>query len=148
MLMHCSNGGLTSFSPTITPSTLPRGTTCATSPSRTLSLPLSLSLFTSCTRRFSKSSGLKRPPARSFDSSSFSLSCALEMPLSSSEKSKGSSDPAAEAFEGDDEASSERGSTRDGFPPFFSKGEVEANVRVEGAFNAEQGICCASAGLL
>src|SRR5580658_6554497 len=61
---------LTSASPTNTTTLLPPfGTTCARSPNRILCL---LSFF-SCTLTPSSSSGLNRPPVRSFDRSSWSL---------------------------------------------------------------------------
>ena len=69
--------------------TLPFGTTCATS----LSLTVSFLPFSGATRRFSNVSGLKRPPARSFERSLRRRSIDASISASSTEKSKGSSLP-------------------------------------------------------
>ena len=77
----------TSFSPTITTTARPPfGTICANSPNFTVSLlPL-----TKCTRSDSRVSGLKRPPALSFERASLSRSIAFWIPASSVETSYGS----------------------------------------------------------
>lgn len=77
---------LTSLSPTITFNTRPRGTTCV----RSAILSVSLLPLTTFTRMFSRVSGLKRPPARSLESSSFSCACALSIPACRPLKSNGS----------------------------------------------------------
>lgn len=78
---------LTSASPAMMLMVLPLGTTCAMSDSRTVSLLP----FTSVTRSDSSFSGLKRPPARSWERSCVSFSIALRMFASRVEKSKASS---------------------------------------------------------
>jgi hypothetical protein len=86
----------TSASPTITTTVRPpRGITCARSPSRTLALPSAPFPRVTCTFKPSSTSGLKRPPGRSFPKSSFSFSNARSIPLSNSEQSNGSWSPAS-----------------------------------------------------
>jgi len=110
----------------------PLGITCATS----LSLTVWLLLLSGCTRKFSRISGLKRPPARSFDRSFFRRSIADAMSASSAKKSKGSSPPAllpeslgAACF-----------SSRAALPPFFSRhGEVLKPLRA--SVTEDVGLC-------
>lgn len=108
----------TSFSPTKTCTVRPFGTTCATSLNRTFD-PLFLS---GCTRKFSNTSGLNLPPARSLERSSFRRSTAAAMSASSAEKSFGSSAGAASFWE---EACA-LDSSRAALPPFLRReGVVE-----------------------
>lgn len=79
---------LTSFSPTMTCTVRPFGTTCARSLSFTFFVAAVLS---GATRKFSSTSGLNLPPARSFERSSFRRSIAVAMSASRAEKSDGSS---------------------------------------------------------
>lgn len=129
MVRGCKNH--TSLSPAIRFSTRPRGTTCAKSPS----LNVSLLFLSSDTRRFSTSSGLKRPPARSLDKSSLRRSWARARAASSSEKSKGSSlVVGADDLEGDEvEEVLSVSDWRDleGLLPFLWREGVVVKVRVE-----------------
>jgi len=101
--------GRTSFSPIMSCTVRPFGITCATS----LTFTVSLLLLSGCTRRFSNTSGLKRPPARSFERSFFNRSIVVAMSVSSSVKSDGSS--FVESLEDEDACFSSRAA----LPPFF-----------------------------
>ena len=111
----------TSFSPTNTCAVRPFSTTCATSLSRTFA-PL---LLSGCTRKFSSSSGLNLPPARSFDKSSFKRSTAAAMSASRAEKSAGSSAGAASFCEADCDLDSSRAA----LPPFLRREGVVVKAR-------------------
>lgn len=114
----------TSCSPTRICNVLPFGMTCA----KSFSLNVCLSCLSGCTRRLSTSSGLKRPPARSFDRSFFNLSVMLAMSFSRPEKSYGSSTTADSPLE----FASAFFSSRAALPPFLARHCEVVNVRMLG----------------
>lgn len=84
--------------------------------------------FSSCTLRFSTTSGLNLPPALNFDKSFFNLSKEDAMSASRPEKSNGSSDAASP--ESDFEAAAACFSSRAAFPPFFERHCDDEKLRV------------------
>lgn len=126
---------LTSFSPTSTCTTLPFGTTCATSLKRTFAVLV----LSGCTRKFSSSSGLNLPPARSLDRSSLRRSTAAAMSASRAEKSAGSSVEAASFWEADWDLDSSRAA----LAPFLRREGVVLKGR-----RGERYCCCWSGGRL
>jgi hypothetical protein len=111
----------TCFSPTRIWRVRPLGITCAKSPSLTV---WGL-LLSGWTRRLSRTSGLKRPPARSLERSFFRRSTAVSMSDSREEKSKGSSFPGVALPLPDSLAGDACFSSRAALPPFLRRhGEV------------------------
>lgn len=118
-------GVFTSFSPTRIWTVRPFGMTCA----RSLSLTVCLLILSGWTLRFSRTSGLNRPPARSLDKSFRNCSIEAAMSDSRAEKSLGSSAGASlpDAF----------CSSRAALPPFFCRHGEVAKVLLD--FNKPEG---------